>query len=487
MALETVTYIADLVETNPTSTDPKNQGDDQMRNIKKALKQCLNGFPGAILVTATDTGAASAHVLTPPTALAAYTAGLMLLYLPANANVGAVTVNVSALGAKSIKTISGADPSSGDILANQPILLMYNGTNFVIIAGSEYLSRTGAQTVNGDWTFAGAVSLAAATGVTKAVGDNSTSLATTAFVAATAFASALPAQTGNNGGVITTNGTSASWVTGVGQSGKILTTNGTTASWTDTLTGQLNNAATVTIASAATVNIGAAASNDLIINGTTTITAFDSIAAGATRKVKFSGALTLTHNATSLILPGGANITTAANDEAQFTSLGSGNWICDWYTKADGTPVKGGYYSQVATYTVSGTPASISFTGLTSEDLLVCFSGVQIAASAAALNIAVSTDNGANYGAQISATAAAALQSSSPVNGTPISITGLKSGNLSINGGTTTTTAIGTSGGSTVAGVNTNFAVGAPVNAIRLTASSGENFTAGTVVLKGRG
>lgn len=46
---------------------------------------------------------------------------------------------------------------------------------------------------------------------TAALGTNTTQLATTAFVAGTAFSSALPAQTGNSGKLITTDGTNASW------------------------------------------------------------------------------------------------------------------------------------------------------------------------------------------------------------------------------------------------------------------------------------
>jgi hypothetical protein len=38
MALESVTYVADLVVTNPTSGDPKSQGDDHLRNVKVAVK-----------------------------------------------------------------------------------------------------------------------------------------------------------------------------------------------------------------------------------------------------------------------------------------------------------------------------------------------------------------------------------------------------------------------------------------------------------------
>lgn len=106
-----------------------------------------------------------------------------------------------------------------------------------------------------------------------------------------------------------------------------------------TLTGALNGAVPVSLASAATVNIGAAAANTVNITGTTGITAFDSIAAGAARRLVFAGALTLTHNATSLILPTGANITTAAGDVAEFESLGGGNWKCVDYLRADGTAI----------------------------------------------------------------------------------------------------------------------------------------------------
>lgn len=95
--------------------------------------------------------------------------------------------------------------------------------------------------------------------------------------------------------------------------------------------------APVTLASASTVNIGAAASNVINITGTVTITAFDTIAAGAIRYVKFTGALTLTYNAASMLLPSAASIVTSANDEAIFESLGSGNWKCISYTRYDGS------------------------------------------------------------------------------------------------------------------------------------------------------
>src|SRR5690606_7462320 len=81
------------------------------------------------------------------------------------------------------------------------------------------------------------------------------------------------------------------------------------------------------VASATTTDLGAAAGRIVDVTGTTTITSFGTVAAGVWRIVRFTGALTLTHNATSLILPGSANIKTAAGDCAIAVSLGSGNWV----------------------------------------------------------------------------------------------------------------------------------------------------------------
>ena len=123
------------------------------------------------------------------------------------------------------------------------------------------------------------------------------------------------------------------------------------------LTGAIDWATPVDVASAAATNIGATASNRVRVTGTTTITSLGAIAAGACRTVTFSGALTLTHNATSLILPGGTNITTAAGDVAEFESLGAGNWRCAGYMRANGqalvVPSQATPYADTATATTA--------------------------------------------------------------------------------------------------------------------------------------
>lgn len=94
-----------------------------------------------------------------------------------------------------------------------------------------------------------------------------------------------------------------------------------------------------TLASAATTNLGSAANNLILITGTTAITAFGSSAEtdNPLYILRFAAALTLTHNATSLILPGNANITTAAGDSCVALYLGSGNWRVLSYARASGT------------------------------------------------------------------------------------------------------------------------------------------------------
>lgn len=93
------------------------------------------------------------------------------------------------------------------------------------------------------------------------------------------------------------------------------------------------------MASAATVDLSTADGFYVNITGGTTITSLGTESAGVHYVLKFASALTLTHNATSLILPGGANITTVAGDIAWMMSEGSGNWRCVNYQSNASTPL----------------------------------------------------------------------------------------------------------------------------------------------------
>jgi len=90
----------------------------------------------------------------------------------------------------------------------------------------------------------------------------------------------------------------------------------------DTLTGALNEAHGTDIASAGTINLTTATGNLVDVTGSTAITAI-TLADGAERTVRFTGALTLTNGA-SLVLLGGGNIVTAAGDFAVFRGYAAG-------------------------------------------------------------------------------------------------------------------------------------------------------------------
>lgn len=118
------------------------------------------------------------------------------------------------------------------------------------------------------------------------------------------------------------------------------TCGGLTAQGTISATASIYASKGADVASAGALTLGTDG-NYFDVTGTTSITSITTIGAGTTVILQFDAALTLTHHATNLILPGGANITTAAGDHAIFTEYDSG-WRCVAYTKADGTPLAGG-------------------------------------------------------------------------------------------------------------------------------------------------
>lgn len=104
------------------------------------------------------------------------------------------------------------------------------------------------------------------------------------------------------------------------------------------------------VASATTVSLGTGSL--FHITGTTTITDIDFAAPedGREATLIFDGVLTLTHNATTLVLPGGANITTAAGDRAIIRQDSGDNIIVIDYIRAAGVPA----YINVEDQTLTG-------------------------------------------------------------------------------------------------------------------------------------
>ena len=83
----------------------------------------------------------------------AYVAGQTFKFKAGTANTGACTLNVNGLGAKTIKKSVSTDLATGDILASQVVVVVYDGTNMQMVA-SPSIPATDIQTFtgNGTWT-----------------------------------------------------------------------------------------------------------------------------------------------------------------------------------------------------------------------------------------------------------------------------------------------------------------------------------------------
>lgn len=160
-----------------------------------------------------DTGAADAYVVTFATAPIAYNAGLHINMKVATTNTGASTVNVNSLGVKAIKRADGTDVVAGDLTAGRVVSLIYDGTNFQLIAagGAELTTAvTAAQTAQ---TAAETAQTGAETAETNAAASASaaaTSASNAASSASAAAASATAAAGAVNGVKVSSNDTTPS-------------------------------------------------------------------------------------------------------------------------------------------------------------------------------------------------------------------------------------------------------------------------------------
>lgn len=294
MALETGTFIDDLVITNPVSaSDLVRYGAGHLQLIKTTIKNSFAGASGAVLVAGLDSSVtANTITLTPTPALTEYTTRMLIIWHQAVSSTGAVTINISGLGAKAVVSVANAALVSGDLVAGRAYIGEYDGTSVQLVA------------------------------VTKN------------YVDQLAFLAALPAQS----------------------LGLCIST-GTVASFSKTLTGfALDQVKSTDVASAATIDVASGTAgitgNLIHVTGAVTITAI-TLASGADRTLVFDGILTLTHNATTLILPGGQNITTAAGDRAIVRGDGAGNVRVISYTRAAASPAHQAKGADVASATTT--------------------------------------------------------------------------------------------------------------------------------------
>lgn len=133
-----------------------------------------------------------------------------------------------------------------------------------------------------------------------------------------------------------------------------------------------------TIASAGTMDIGAKDAGILTVTGSATVTSLGTVSAGITKWLIFPVGVTLTHNGTSLDLPGNTNITTAAGDRGLFMSNGSGNWVCLTYVKDDGTATYTGASTVTLNNIIAATTTNSINNGIYAQTWNWALTGAQI-------------------------------------------------------------------------------------------------------------
>ena len=110
-----------------------NVGDATARNEFITLGQFQDGNE-TYAVTA---GSANAYTITLTPAITAYTAGQRFILNPSFTNTGAATVNINGVGAQNIY-YNGNALNGNEIVANKPIEIVYDGTQFNIISGASF-------------------------------------------------------------------------------------------------------------------------------------------------------------------------------------------------------------------------------------------------------------------------------------------------------------------------------------------------------------
>lgn len=154
MALETVTTINTLVETNPTSTDPASQGDDHIRNIKRAIKTTFPNITGPVTVSHThlNTTALSTIVLSGGDGITTTIGDLSanrsisvdatVVRTAGNQNVGGVKTFLSIPLAPSV------DPTANDQLARKAYVDTKASRTITLSGGDGITSTIGDLTAN---------------------------------------------------------------------------------------------------------------------------------------------------------------------------------------------------------------------------------------------------------------------------------------------------------------------------------------------------
>ena len=172
MGLETGTYISDLVVTNPVSSDPKSQGDDHFRLIKSTVKTTFPNIDGAMTASEEELN----------------------------------ILDGATLSTSELNILDGVTASTAEINLLDGVTATTTEINYIDGVTSPLQAQIDLKAPLASPALTGAP-----TAPTASTGTSSTQIATTEFVANTSFTTNLPAQTGNNGKLLKTDGTNAAW------------------------------------------------------------------------------------------------------------------------------------------------------------------------------------------------------------------------------------------------------------------------------------
>jgi len=211
-------------QTTPTGNLP--MGGYKHTNVADATVRAQYASAGQVQDSAFTflTSPAGTNTITATAALgmSAYVTGQRFFFVAAASNTGAVTLNINAIGAKSVTKNGTTALVSGDIAINAVVQVVYDGTQFQLLNPAAVSSFSAGSTgLTPSTATTGAVTLAGTLAVANG-GTNNASLAVTA------------------GGALYTDGSKVVNV-GAGTSGQVLTSAGASAPTWSSVGGTLNN------------------------------------------------------------------------------------------------------------------------------------------------------------------------------------------------------------------------------------------------------
>jgi len=360
-----------VVDASNTARFPENQLPSTVNNGARALEGIIARWDKDTNASITPGGTADVITVAANQTLSAYYDGLVIAFEASGTNTGSVTINVDSLGAKILKKSVSTNMAAGDIISGQKVIAIYDGTNFQIVSAftdvttsalaEEWASKTDGVVASSEYS-AKAYAIGG-TGVTDTAGKG----------AAKEWATAAEDDT--------VDGTeySAKHYAAKAAADVVLTNADVVSTNADVVSTNADVASAAASAAAAGVSAGVfgvkgadlASADPLVVGtdgnyfdvtGTTTI-ATHTVAADRHYYTQFDGILTLTHHATTQDLPGGADITTAAGDVAEWQSTGANTVQCTCYTKADGTAVVGSGVTASSTDTFTNKTFDANGTG----------------------------------------------------------------------------------------------------------------------------